>query len=192
MPKKSKISKFKYASLPKVFLEDLKKNCIFRENVSNFEQLFGVKRYDESLLHLNRLESYLLKIVIPFIRVAHCPRGPYLKVKGDLILISADLDHSMSKVLPVTQNLIPVCFKRKLAYSGSYIEEFVERKKVELYFKWYKKYNHLFKKIQFDDSIVQDFISDTMQESKEFEELTIDSDKLIVPEENEEDFQVIE
>ena len=49
------------------------------------------------------------------------------KVKGDLILISADVDHSLSKVLPLQQSLIPVCFKRKLSYQGSYIEEFVEK-----------------------------------------------------------------
>ena len=75
----------------------------------------------------------------------------------------------MSKVLPVTQNLIPVCFKCKLAYSGSYIEEFVERKKVDLYFKWFKKYNHLFNTTQFDDSLVHQFCTDTIHESEKFE-----------------------
>ena len=68
------------------------------------------------------LEAFLVKIVIPFIRIAHCPRGSYFKVKGDLILISADIRDSLEKILPLEQSLIPVAFKRKLAYGGSYIE----------------------------------------------------------------------
>ena len=99
--------------------------------------------YERKVLSLNRLEAYLLKSVIPFIRIAHCPRGPYLKVKGDLILISSDLDHSLSKVLPLQQSLIPVCFKRKLAYSGSYIEEYVEKEKIKMYFTWFNRVDWL-------------------------------------------------
>ena len=49
-------------------------------------------------MKLNRLESFLLKLVIPFLRVAHCTRGSYLKVKGDLILITADIIHSIQGV----------------------------------------------------------------------------------------------
>ena len=37
------------------------------------------------------------KLVIPFIRIAHCPKGPYLKLKGDLILISSDISHSITR-----------------------------------------------------------------------------------------------
>ena len=80
-----------------------------------------------------------------FCRIAHAPRGPYFRVKGDLILISSDLLHSMSKILPVDQSLIPVSFKRRLAYSGSFLEEYVEKIKVLLYFGWLQKCNHLYK-----------------------------------------------
>ena len=124
----------KFANYPNSFLQDLKKYCVYRESSYKFENLYGRLDYERSFLNLNRLECYLLKLVIPFIRVAHCPRGPYLKVKGDLILISSDLEHSISRLLPAEQNLIPVSFKRKLAYSGSYIEEVVEKKKVEMFF----------------------------------------------------------
>ena len=94
------------------------------------------ENYERQQMQLNRLEAHLLKLCIPFIRVAHCPRGRYLKVKGDLILISSDIEHSMNRLLPVNQSLIPVRFKRKLAYSGAYIEEFIEKMKVKMYYSW--------------------------------------------------------
>ena len=78
-------------------------------------------------------------------RIAHAPRGPYLKLRGDLILISSDLEHTMSKILPIDQQLIPVSFKRRLAYSGAYLEEYVEKMKVLLYFQFLKENNHLYK-----------------------------------------------
>merc|ERR1712208_132051 len=108
-------------------------------------------------LQLNRLEAYLLKLIIPFIRIIHCSRGSYLKVKGDLILISSDISQSLSKVLPVDQSLIPVCFKRKLTYTGSYIEEYIERQKVKAYYSWFKKYNHLYNDTKLDSNLVDNF-----------------------------------
>ena len=114
-------------------------------------------------MKLNRLESFLLKLVIPFLRVAHCTRGSYLKVKGDLILITADIIHSMDKILPIDQGLIPVSFKRKLSYSGSYIEEFIDKQKVLTYFSWFKKYNHLFKDVTFDSELISSFAFNCLQ-----------------------------
>ena len=51
----------------------------------------------------------------------------------------------MDRILPIDQNLIPVSFKRRLAYSGAYIEEYVEKKKILLFFEFLKKNNHLYK-----------------------------------------------
>ena len=80
---------------------------MYRISSQEFQDDYSRNMLDRSQLQLNRLESYLLNPVIPFIRIAHCPRGPYLKVTGDLILIQADLQHSLSRVLPIQQNLIP-------------------------------------------------------------------------------------
>ena len=121
---------------------------------------------------MNKLESYLLKLVIPFIRIAHCPRGSYFKVKGDLILISSDIYHSLSKILPLQQSLIPVCFKRKLSYDGSYIEEYIEKVKVKMYFDWLKTHNHLYKNVDFDTTLVENFLAESNQASTDFENNT--------------------
>ena len=126
--------------------------------------------------------------MIPFIRIAHCPRGPYFKVKGDLILISSDIYHSLSKVLPLQQSLIPVCFKRKLSFTGSYIEEYVEKKKIEMYYSWFSKHNHLFKDIQLNTNLIDNFIEASTASSKEFENNT--KDDIEIDQSDEEEDQV--
>ena len=78
------------------------------------------ENYERQQMQLNRLEAHLLKLCIPFIRVAHCPRGRYLKVKGDLILISSDIMHSLNKILPINQSLIPVCVYIEKLINGSH------------------------------------------------------------------------
>ena len=42
--------------------------------------------------------------------------GIYLKVQGNLILISSDPQHSMETILPQDQMIIPVSLKRKIHY----------------------------------------------------------------------------
>ena len=111
--------------------------------------------YDDELskakTELNRLEHYLLKLVIPFLRIGHCTRGRYLRLQGQLIMVSADLVSTMEKILPVKQNLIPVSFRRKLEYQGYYIQEYVDKEKVTEYFKFLKTYNHLYEDIELGD-----------------------------------------
>ena len=89
-----------------------------------------------------------------------------------MILISADVCHSLSKVLPVDQSLIPVCFKRKLSYTGSYIEEYIEKAKVKMYYSWFKKYNHLYKDIELDSALIDSFKDESIAATKDFERLT--------------------
>ena len=147
MPKKSHKQSFKFANFPQNLINNLKQTC--KTPISSLSKHFKERNdlAERKAVKMNKLESFLLKLVIPFIRLAHCPRGPYLKVKGDLILISADVSHSLSQILPLEQSLIPVAFKRKLAYSGSYIEEIIEKDKVVKYFSWFKKYNHLYYRV---------------------------------------------
>ena len=106
---------------------------------------------------LNKLEGFLLKLVIPFIRVANCVRGPHFQVKGSLILISSDIKHSLQRILPLTQEIIPVKFKRKLCYDGYYIGEYVDKNKVQLYHEWLKTNNHLYAEIDLDNDVLENF-----------------------------------
>ena len=133
---------------------------------------FDQENHEREEMKLNKLEAYLLKLCLPFIRIAHCPRGTYFKVLGDLILISSDLSHSLNKILPVEQSLIPVSFKRKLSYTGSYIEQYIDKEKIKLYFSWFKKYNHLYKDVELDTELIEDFKDDSELASKQFERIT--------------------
>ena len=119
IPKRSHRSAFKFANFPRYLIQNLKKICKVKETNNLNTLVLDEENHQRQTLKLNRLESYLLKLVIPFIRIAHCPRGSYFKLNGDLILISADIGHSLSNILPVEQSIIPVCFKRKLSYTGS-------------------------------------------------------------------------
>ena len=152
----------------------MKAKCTFKESSSSSTS--DNASYEREYLKLNRLESYLLKLVIPFIRIAHCPRGRYFKVKGDLILISSDISHSLSKVLPLQQSLIPVSFKRKINYTGSFIEEYIEKEKVKMYFAWLQENNHLYKEVNLKTELIDQFIDESNLASEEFEDRTKESD----------------
>ena len=97
MPRKSHKNSFKFANFPNHFIQRLKSTC--RIETSSLLRHFNenLETFERKVLQLNKLESFLLKLVIPFIRIAHCPQSSYLKVKGDLILISADISHSLEK-----------------------------------------------------------------------------------------------
>ena len=66
MPKRSHANKFKYADFPANFIQNLRKHCHFRESSASI--LPNKEIYERNFLQLNKLESYLLKLVIPFIR----------------------------------------------------------------------------------------------------------------------------
>ena len=115
-----------WANFPPEFLEKVKNTSNCKETLLMNVNSLDVndpkkleKRYLQDAAKLNRLESFILKLVIPFVRVANCKRGIYLMVKGNLILISSDLPHSLSKILPTDQQLLPVSLKRKLQYRDS-------------------------------------------------------------------------
>ena len=128
--------------------------------------------YETEALKLNKLESFILKIVLPFVRIAHCRRSPYLMVKGNLILISSDIQHSMDKILPQPQQIQPVSFKRKLTYKGNFLEEWIDKEKVKKYFEFFKDHNPLFKDVQLSEERIKQFERKTKKDSKHFEECT--------------------
>jgi hypothetical protein len=114
-----------------------------KEPIKCQRDLFGLTTFPHSFLDqvqgpnrdkdpkLNKLEQFILKPVIPFIRVAHCEtHHETLKVRGNLICISADIGETMSNILPRDQNILPISFKRKLVYNGHYLAEFVDKEKV--------------------------------------------------------------
>jgi hypothetical protein len=115
---------------------------------------------------LNLMERYLLKLTIPFIRVAHIPRTPNLKLVGGTINIQADIKHSIDRLQINSENIIPVSFKRKLKYKGHYIEQVINKEKL---FKWiaFLKENNPFYKNILEETEVEKQIDVMSSELKE-------------------------
>ena len=94
---------------------------------------------------LRKFESHLLKLCIPFIRIAHIPGYGQYNVKGPMITVEADVRMTIyDKILPRNQELIPVALKRKLTYKGIVMQEMVSTSKVKEYIDYFKEHNPLF------------------------------------------------
>merc|ERR1711962_519912 len=118
-------------------------------------------------MSLSKLESHLLKLIIPFIRIAYIPGYGQYKVKGPMITVEADVTNTLNeKILPRQQELIPVALKRKLSYKGTVMEEMVSKNKVQAYFDYFKQYNPLF----VDESLDMQRIDNWIEELKSTQE----------------------
>jgi hypothetical protein len=137
-------------NFPKKFMEDLEKCCVPWNKQQRDDP---EKRYVE----LSRLEDYILKPIIPFIRIGHLPRGRYFQLKGDLIMVSANVIDTLQRILPVDQNLIPVSLKRRMQYSGHYMQEYVDRYKIKQYFLWFQRHNHIFHNMELNETLIDKF-----------------------------------
>mgnify|MGYP001500152005 FL=1 len=123
----------------------------------NMRKTEDYKKIGEVPLHLpklNNLEAYLIKIRIPFLRLANMPRSPNLKCYGPMVCVSADINHSVQKIenrLELQhETLIPVNFKRKLSFTGSYISKVIDPDKVFVWLDYLKRNNHLYKEMNYD------------------------------------------
>merc|ERR1711954_132075 len=95
----------------------------------------------------------------------------YLQVRGAMILISADVEESMNKILPREQNLIPVALKRKLVYEGHFMCEIIDKNKLKIYFAWLKQNNAQYIDTIFDDDLIDEFCEVSRQRADEIERL---------------------
>ena len=160
-PRRSQKEILGLLEFPEEFMEELEQCCT--------RSLKEINDPEKKYLKLNRVEDYLLKPVIPFIRIGHLPRGRYFQLKGDLIMVSADVEETMNKILPRSQNLLPVAFKRKIEYHGHFMAEFIDRRKVQSYFKWFQQHNHLFKEFSLDEDLIDKFEQEAQEEVEEID-----------------------
>lgn len=87
-----------------------------------------------------------------------------------MICVEAQVKETLDKMLPVDQDLVPVCLKRKPEYKGNYIEQVVSKSKILEYFYYFKTQNPLFADIQFDETKIDDFLKNSLSEITEQEE----------------------
>jgi len=119
----------------------------------------------------NKLEAHLLKLTIPFMRIAHIPRSSEFRIIGPMICVEADIRDTMEKLLPVDQDLIPVCLKRRPEYKGNFIEQVISLSKILKYFEYFKTNNPLFKNVEFSQDKLNQILSENLQRIAEQDEL---------------------
>ena len=95
------------------------------------------------------------------------------QVKGTIILISADVDETMRKLLPIDQNLFPVSLKRKLEYEGFYIREIIDKEKLRTFYNWYKRNNPHFREMELDLDLIDEFCESIRKMVDSTEKVTI-------------------
>ena len=129
-----------------------------RLNFRKIKDLDSIGSIPNYLPDLNLMEKYLLKLTIPFIRVAHVPRTPNLKLVGGSICIQANISHSIERLKINPENIIPVSFKRKLTYKGFYMEQVINKEKVFKWLSFLKRNNPLYENIKLNETEVNDEI----------------------------------
>ena len=67
-------------TFPSSLEEKLRRECHFQDLLLANKERFGESRISTKYLFPNKLEDFLLKLIIPFCRIGHCPRGRYLQV----------------------------------------------------------------------------------------------------------------
>ena len=147
----------------------------------NFQRLQDINNIGSipyRLPDLNLMEKYLLKLTIPFIRVSHVPRTPNLKMVGSSICIEADITHTIERLQITSDKIIPVSFKRKLAYTGHYLEQVVNKQKIFDWLSFFRLNNSLFKNIAINKTEINDEI-DHMSEQLLAELVTYDDYRLL-------------
>merc|ERR1712030_103349 len=103
--------------------------------------------------------AHLLKLVIPFIRIAQVPGYGEFKIKGPMITVEADVNKTLNeKILPRQEELIPVALKRKFTYKENVMEEIVSKSKIRSYFNYFKSNNPLFKNQELNDQRIDEWI----------------------------------
>ena len=60
--------------------------CHFKDIILTDKKHFGENRMSEKSLYPNRLEQFLLKLVIPFLLIGHMPRGRYMQASSQKVV----------------------------------------------------------------------------------------------------------
>ena len=89
-------------------------NCVIGQKSLGILCLLGQRSLGQLLQH-------------PFIRVSHVPRSPNLKLVGGSVCIEADINHTVRRLQINPETIIPVSFKRKLSYTGYYLEQVIKK-----------------------------------------------------------------
>ena len=116
------------------------------------------------LSELNPLETRLISLRIPFMKMVALPCGKQRAIHGPAVNVPTDLTPVCTLLprLPSQTQMIPMKLKRKLCYKGHYMYQYIRPAKVLAALQWLKL-NALYNDIE----INSDWLSDAAQDDAE-------------------------
>ena len=110
---------------------------------------------------LNALELRLISLRVPFMKMVALPSGKQRCIHGPAVNVPSKLDSicTMLPRLPSQSELIAVKLKRKLAYRGHYMYDFVSPGRVMNALVWLKSNNPLYANIEINDNWLQESLA---------------------------------
>ena len=107
---------------------------------------------------LNALEIRLISLRVPFMKMVALPSGKQRCVHGPAVNLPSKLDSVCTVLprLPSQSELIPLKLKRKLAYKGHYMYDYVTPEKILNALRWLKLHNPLYANVKINEEWVLD------------------------------------
>ncbi|XP_071476043.1 uncharacterized protein [Diadema antillarum] len=114
---------------------------------------------------LNQLETHLIALNIPFMKILNLPKGGQYGVHGPAVCVPSRTDETV-KILPRAETddqFIRVKLKRKLSYKGYYEYQFVKKKNVLAALEYLKQNNKWYSDIAIDNEWSSDLSEKNIQ-----------------------------
>ena len=118
----------------------------------------GLADIPPELSNLNKLETRLISLRIPFMKIVSLATGKQKKISGPAINVPTDLKPvcRMLPRLPSQTQLVTMKLKRKLAYKTHHYQDYVRPDKVMVALRWLKNRNKLYASIDLNSSWLED------------------------------------
>ena len=111
---------------------------------------------------LNPLELRLVSLRVPFMKMVALPTGRQRSIHGPAVNVPSKVDTICTVLprLPSQSELIPLKLKRKLAYRGHYMYDYITPEKVLCALKWLKENNTLYSDIDINQEWLEHGMTD--------------------------------
>ena len=110
---------------------------------------------------LNMLELRLICLRVPFMKMVALPSGKQRCIHGPAVNVPSKVDTICTVLprLPSETELIPLKLKRKLAYRGHYMYDYISPEKVLCALRWLKQNNPLYADIDINEQWLEQALS---------------------------------
>ena len=119
----------------------------------------------DELSCLNPLELRLVSLRVPFMKMVALPSGKQRSIHGPAVNVPSKVDTICTVLprLPSQSELIPLKLKRKLAYRGHYMYDYITPQKVLSALAWLKANNPLYADIEINQEWLEQSMTDDVE-----------------------------